>query len=55
MPIINPLDIKKVNEPLIQGFDIGTLVTNIKSKKKKKNITKAKIKWIKKNRIRRGY
>ena len=52
MPVINPLDIKKVNEPLIQGFDIGTLVTKINAKEEKeKNITKAKIKWIKKNQL----
>ena len=52
MPIINPLDIKKVNEPLIQGFDIGTLVTNISTEEEKEeNITKAKINWIKKNQL----
>ena len=44
MPLINPLDIKKVNEPLIQGFDIGTLVTNISFEEEaEENITKAKI------------
>ena len=49
MPIINPNDIIKVNQPIIQGFDIGTLVTNISKKEEKNlNITKAKIKWIKK-------
>jgi 3-deoxy-manno-octulosonate cytidylyltransferase (CMP-KDO synthetase) len=52
MPIISSLDIKKVNEPLIQGFDIGTLVTNISANEEKENnITKAKISWIKKNQI----
>ena len=52
MPIINPQDIKKVNEPLIQGFDIGTLVTNISTEEEKEeNITKAKINWIKKNQL----
>ena len=52
MPIINPLDIKKVNEPLIQGFDIGTLVTNISMEEEREtNITKAKINWIKKNQL----
>jgi len=52
MPIINPDDIKKVNIPLVQGFDIGTLVTDISFEEEKdKNITKAKINWIKKNDI----
>ena len=52
MPIISPLDIKKVNEPLIQGFDIGTLVTNISvNEEKNNNITKAKVNWIKKNQL----
>lgn len=47
MPIISPLDIRKVNEPLIQGFDIGTLVTNIrKNELLDNNVTKAKIDWI---------
>jgi len=50
MPVINPLDIKKVNVPLLQGFDIGTLVTNITDEEERNlNITKAKINWIKKN------
>ena len=52
MPIINSTDIEQVNEPLIQGFDIGTLVTNISPKEEKdQNITKAKISWIKKNKL----
>ena len=52
MPIINPIDIKQVNNPLIQGFDMGTLITNISPKEEKdQNITKAKIKWIKKNEL----
>lgn len=52
MPIINHLDIKKVITPLIQGFDIGTLVANISLDEEKNiNITKAKIQWIKKNNI----
>lgn len=49
MPLINAEDIAKVNKPLIQGFDIGTLVTGINvSDEKNYNITKAKINWIKK-------
>ena len=52
MPIIDPEDIKKVNIPLMQGFDIGTLVTNLSfTEEKNINITKAKICWIKKNYI----
>ena len=52
MPIISSLDIKKVNEPLIQGFDIGTLVTNISvNEEKENNITKVKINWIKKDQL----
>ena len=52
MPIINPSDIKKVNEPLLEGFDIGTLVTNIsENEEREENITKAKINWIKKENL----
>ena len=52
MPLINAEDIVKVNTPLIQGFDIGTLVTGINSADEKNyNITKAKINWIKKEII----
>jgi len=50
MPMIDPEDIKKVNIPLMQGFDIGTLVTDIsKEEEENVNITKAKINWITKN------
>ena len=52
MPIIDPNDIKKVNIPLSQGFDIGTLVTNLTSEDESNiNITKAKINWITKKYI----
>ena len=34
MPIINPKDIVKVNTPLLQGFDMGTLVTELKEDQK---------------------
>ena len=52
MPIINPADIKKVNIPLQQGFDIGTLVTELVDDQiKDVNITKAEIEWIKKYKI----
>ena len=50
MPLIDPEDIKKVNIPLSQGFDIGTLVTNISvDQEEDLNVTKAKVQWIKKN------
>ena len=52
MPIINPSDIKKVNQPLEQGFDIGTLVTDLKKDQLENlNVTKAEINWIKKYHI----
>ncbi len=52
MPIINPMDIVKVNKPLNQGFDIGTLVTDLKyNENLDSNITKAEVSWIKKNVI----
>ena len=52
MPIIDPRDIAKVNVPLLQGFDIGTLVTDLnKDQVNDSNVTKAKINWIKKNTI----
>ena len=52
MPLINPNDIQKVSIPLMQGFDIGTLVTHISKKEEKNiNITKAKVNWIKRENI----
>ena len=52
MPLINPNDIQKVSIPLLQGFDIGTLVTHISKKEEKNiNITKAKVDWIKRENI----
>ena len=52
MPLVNPNDIQKVSIPLMQGFDIGTLVTNISEEEEKNiNITKAKVNWIKKENI----
>ena len=52
MPLVNPNDIQKVSLPLIQGFDIGTLVTHIsKEEEKNINITKAKVNWIKRENI----
>ena len=52
MPLVNPNDIQKVSIPLMQGFDIGTLVTHIsKEEEKNINITKAKVNWIKRDDI----
>ena len=52
MPIIKPTDIISVNIPLLQGFDIGTLVTDISLQEEQNiNITKAKIMWIKKKQL----
>jgi len=52
MPLVNPNDIQKVCIPLMQGFDIGTLVTHIsKEEEKNINITKAKVNWIKRENI----
>ena len=52
MPLVNPNDIQKVSIPLMQGFDIGTLVTHISKKEEKNiNITKAKVNWIKRENI----
>lgn len=56
MPVINSKDIEAVNKPLIQGFDIGTLVTELKIDQiNNPNITKAKVNWIKKNNIGQAY
>ena len=52
MPLVNPNDIQKVSIPLMQGFDIGTLVTHIsKEEERNINITKAKVNWIKRDNI----
>jgi len=52
MPLIRSNDISKVNISLKQGFDIGTLITDLTNiEKKNPNITKAKINWIKKDLI----
>ena len=52
MPLVNPNDIQKVSIPLMQGFDIGTLVTHISEEEEKNiNITKAKVNWIKRENI----
>ena len=52
MPLINPNHIIKVNQPLLNGFDMGTLATNLSSiDEKNTNITKIKIDWLKKNKL----
>ena len=52
MPLISPQDIVKVNKPLLQGFDIGTLVTELHDNQANdSNVTKAKINWIRKKTI----
>ena len=48
MPLIDADDIIKVNEPILKGFDIGTLVTNLSIEEESNiNITKVKIDWVK--------
>ena len=48
MPLIDPENIKSVNFPLINGFEIGTICTNIsENEEKNKNITKVLIDWKK--------
>ena len=52
MPLIDPNDISKVNTPILQGFDIGTIATSLsKNQKIDQNVTKVKINWIKRNSI----
>ena len=56
MPLINPNHIKKVNEPLLNGFDIGTLATNLsKEQEKDINITKVKIEWHVERKVGKAY
>ena len=46
MPIIDPENIKNVNLPLMHGFDIGTIATDLfKEEEKNQNITKVYINW----------
>ena len=52
MPLIDPKDIERVNRPIKQGFDIGTLVTNLNDDQiNDQNVTKAKVQWINQNKI----
>ena len=56
MPIIDPHDIVKVNTPLLQGFDMGTLATELKDNQKNDlNVTKVRIDWIKRNTIGKAF
>ena len=50
MPLINSINIQNVNIPLENGYDIGTIATNIsKDEEKNENITKVSIDWKKEN------
>ena len=53
MPLIDSKDIEKVNFPLQQGYDIGTLVTSLQNnfEMQNKNITKASVEWVRKDII----
>ena len=52
MPLIDPKNIKSVNLPLINGFEIGTISTNIsENEEKNENITKVIIDWKKLNTL----
>jgi len=48
MPLIDPINIKSVNIPLENGYDIGTIATGISSdEEKNENITKVSVDWKK--------
>ncbi|MDC6448152.1 3-deoxy-manno-octulosonate cytidylyltransferase [Alphaproteobacteria bacterium] len=48
MPLIEPANIQRVNLPLKNGYDIGTIATNIsKDEENNENITKVSVKWNK--------
>ena len=48
MPLIDPKNIESVNLPIINGFEIGTISTNISANEEKnENITKVLIDWKK--------
>ena len=52
LPIINPTDIIKVNQPILNGYEVGTLATNLSYDEEKNiNITKVKIQWNKETKI----
>ncbi len=46
MPLIDSINIQSVNIPLENGYDIGTIATNISSdEEKNENITKVSVDW----------
>jgi len=50
MPLIDSINIQSVNIPLENGYDIGTIATNISSdEEKNENITKVSIDWREEN------
>jgi len=50
MPLIRPTDIIKVNQPILNGYSIGTLATNLSNiEEKNNNITKVEISWNQEN------
>ena len=52
MPLIKPEDIIRVSTPILNGFDIGTLSTNLSVEEENNiNITKVQIKWIKEKHL----
>ena len=52
MPLIDPSNIASVNLPLKNGYDIGTIATDIsKEEEKNENITKVFIDWKKSDRV----
>ena len=52
MPLIDPLILKSVNQPLYQDYEIGTIATNISiNEERNTNITKVLINWEKSNSV----
>ena len=52
MPLIDPSIIERVNIPLSNGYEIGTIATDLnEDEEKNKNITKVIINWKQKNQI----
>jgi len=46
MPLIDSINIQSVNIPLENGYDIGTIATDISSdEEKNKNVTKVSVDW----------
>lgn len=53
MPLIDTYSINEVYKTIAQGYDMSTLVTSFSSEKEKKSkdVTKAKVRWIKNKKI----